>query len=233
MAYIQTSGIITASVANIRSGPATEHAVIGQVNQGESYVITGRNAAGDWYQIAGVSNQLGWIYGELLAVQGSSADIPIIGQVTSPQPPTHIQGWKGEYFSNPDLQGSPTVVRDDPDINFNWGGASPASGLAGSNFSVRWTRTLHFDGGDYTFFATADDGVRVKLDGWNIIDEWHVSSSQTYKGSFKGVGAGNHTITVEYFQGGGDSLVHVWWERRNQDHVEQRSAQQPMARRIF
>ncbi len=224
MAYIQTSGIITASVANVRSGPGTEYAVIGQVSQGDSYIITGRNAAGNWYQIAGVSNQLAWIFSELLTVQGSSADIPVIGQVASPpqpSPPQQIHGWKGEYFPNQDLQGSPTIVRDDRDINFQWGGASPAPGMAGSNFSVRWTRTLHFDGGDYIFYATVDDGVRVKIDGWDVIDFWHVSSARTHEGSFKGIGAGNHTITVEYFQGGGDSLVHVWWQKQGEGVVDQ------------
>ncbi|HEY53592.1 MAG TPA: SH3 domain-containing protein, partial [Caldilineae bacterium] len=222
MTYTQTSGIITATVANVRSGPGTEHPVIGQALQGESYIITGRNAPGDWYQIAGVNNQLGWVYGELLAVQDARADIPVVGPAAPPPPPVHIQGWKGEYFPNQDLQGSPLVVRDDPDINFHWGGASPAPGLAGTNFSVRWTRTLYFEGGDYTFYATADDGVRVKLDGWGVIDQWRVSSAQTYSGTFKNVGAGNHTITVEYFQAGGDALAHVWWERRGEGGADRR-----------
>jgi hypothetical protein len=209
MTYTQPTGVITATVANVRSGPSTAHPIIAQATQGKVYTITGRNAPGDWFQIACISNQLGWVFGELLAVHGSPDEIPIIEQGGVPP----VQAWKGEYFPNRELQGPPAVVRDDPDINFQWGGASPAPGLAGTNFSVRWTRTLYFEGGDYTFYATADDGVRVELDGWTIIDQWHVGSAQTYSGTFKNVGAGNHTITVEYFQAEGDALIQVWWQR--------------------
>ncbi|CAG0933334.1 partial riboflavin kinase, partial [Planctomycetaceae bacterium] len=74
--------------------------------------------------------------------------------------------WHGEYFNNRDFSGAPTLFRDDVDLNFNWGGASPGLGIPGTNWSARWTarKTTH-TAGYYTVTATSDDGVRVWIDG--------------------------------------------------------------------
>ena len=34
--------------------------------------------------------------------------------------------WKGEYYNNRDLSGAPSLVRNDPAIDFNWGTGSPS-----------------------------------------------------------------------------------------------------------
>ena len=74
---------------------------------------------------------------------------------------TNFPEWKGEYWSNRDLAGSPSHVRNDREIDFNWGNGNPVSGLPRDSFAARWTRTLRFDPGTYRFYARADDGVRV------------------------------------------------------------------------
>jgi hypothetical protein len=38
-------------------------------------------------------------------------------------------GLKGEYFNNPDLTGTPVLVRIDPGVNFAWGTAGPGQPL--------------------------------------------------------------------------------------------------------
>jgi beta-glucosidase len=82
-------------------------------------------------------------------------------------------GLKGEYFSNADLSGQPVLTRVDPQIQFDWNAASPASGIPMQAFSVRWTGTLTPPGpGDYTFSirkfhchrCEADESVRIFLD---------------------------------------------------------------------
>jgi hypothetical protein len=42
---------------------------------------------------------------------------------------SYYPDWKGEYWSNADLSGSPALVRNDVAIDFDWGTGSPASGL--------------------------------------------------------------------------------------------------------
>lgn len=126
---------------------------------------------------------------------------------------TSFPDWKGEYFNNRDLQGSPAVVRNDPDVDFNWGRGSPAAGVNSDDFSVRWTRTVRFgESGRYRFYARVDDGVRVWVDGDRIIDEWKEGGSRVVSG-VREVGKGNRDLWVEYFERTGDARITVWWER--------------------
>jgi hypothetical protein len=78
------------------------------------------------------------------------------------------------YFANRTLTGTPATVRCETTINNNWGSGSPPGSGAGPNlFSVRWVGTRSFaTTRSYTFTATADDGVRVYLDGTLIINQW-------------------------------------------------------------
>jgi beta-glucosidase len=121
--------------------------------------------------------------------------------------------WNAEYFANTGMQGRPQVVRPEPGINYDWGGQSPVAGIPATNWSARWTGSFYFDAGDYTFFASSDDGVRVYIDGHIVIDEWQEQSPQKHQNTFRGIGAGQHTISVEYFQLGGGSSCKVMWQR--------------------
>ena len=119
--------------------------------------------------------------------------------------------WTGAYFDNRDLTGTPKV-RCDTAVNFDWGTASPIPGsMPVDNFSVRWATTRVFTAGDYQFTATADDGVRVKVDNgpW-IIDAWKDQGPTTYQTAIP-LTAGEHTVTVEYYEKGGGAVANVSW----------------------
>jgi hypothetical protein len=119
-------------------------------------------------------------------------------------------GWKGEYFANPHLAGPPAMVRDDPDIVFDWEDRSPAPSLPADNFSVRWTRERQVTPGWYRFTFWTDDGVRFWVDDELVLDEWHQSWDQTYQVdvplSWK------PKLRVEYYEGTGDARAHVGQE---------------------
>ena len=117
------------------------------------------------------------------------------GACPSVTPPTK---WTGDYYANPNLAGSsPALTRSDGSIDFNWGGGSPAPGIANSNYSVRWTRTTSFAAGNYTFKLDVDVGGRLKIDGSYVIGTssvWATTSSVTQTFAT----TGPHTIVVEY-----------------------------------
>lgn len=120
--------------------------------------------------------------------------------------------WRGEYFDNRELEGSPALVRNDGAIDFDWSSGSPDSALPTDYFSVRWTRTLGFDAGDYRFFTSTDDGVRVWVDSGLVVDAWNDQKlPNTHTGDVY-LAAGQHTITVEYYEHGGEASAHVWWQ---------------------
>lgn len=124
---------------------------------------------------------------------------------------TTFQYWKGEYYPNRQFAGLPAFVRDDHEVNFNWGKGAPSLIMPADDFAIRWTRTLSFPGGRYRFWALADDGVRVRLDGLIILDEWHSATGQLYTHE-RDVTPGAHTIVVEYYERGGNAFIHFGWD---------------------
>ncbi len=136
----------------------------------------------------------------------ASTAIPVAGPtptptfVPPPPPPAPTGVWRGYYFSNVTCSGSPTHVRDDPAINFNWGEtAIPAPGVPHNNFCVRWDSIQHLPTTDnYTISATSDDGIRVWVDGVLVIDGWFDHPPATFT-TIRHLTAGAHYFTVEYY----------------------------------
>jgi NedA-like, galactose-binding domain/PA14 domain len=124
--------------------------------------------------------------------------------------------WKGEYFNNQTLEGSPTMVRDDTDpagfLNLNFGGGSPHPDCAplADNFSARWTRTVNFAEGIYRFTAGVDNGVRLYIDGYLRIDQWGEFPPNTYRADAF-LPAGNHEIKLEFIEYAGGASVSLSW----------------------
>jgi len=114
--------------------------------------------------------------------------------------------WKAEYFNNPNLQGSPVLVRNEASINYNWGAGSPAPGLPNDNFSARWTRRVSLDGGDHVLRVRSDDGVRVWVDNNLVVDRWQDGDSGWIEEDHN-VSSGIHEIRVEYYERTGDAFI--------------------------
>ncbi len=125
-------------------------------------------------------------------------------------PTTPITNWQGEYFNNLSLSGTPALVRDDANINFDWGANAPAAGINADNFSVRWKRTLNFGAATYRFTVTSDDGVRLWVDGNLIIDRWYDRAVQTFTADVA-LAAGDHKIKVEYYENVGLAVAKLSW----------------------
>ena len=120
--------------------------------------------------------------------------------------PTSFPDWKAEYFNNTDLSGSPVVVRNDTGINFDWGTGSPDSRVTADNFSARWTRRQNFGGGTYRIEATMDDGMRVFVDGSQVLNEWRDASARARTTDIF-IGAGDHDLRVEFYEHGNSAVA--------------------------
>jgi hypothetical protein len=123
--------------------------------------------------------------------------------------------WRGEYFSNANLAGSPVMIRDDGAgfINFDWGNGGPSSdcNVFIDYFSARWTRTVNLQAAKYRFTVNnVDDGVRLYIDGDLKIDQW-ILSAGTHTVDVTFSSAGNHTVKFEYFENGGIARANVSW----------------------
>ena len=120
-------------------------------------------------------------------------------------------GWEGRYYDNVELAGGPALIRDDADINFDWGEGPPADWMASDNFSVVWTRQVNFAPGYYRFNVRSDDGVRVWLNGALVMDYWQPQDNAWHylDGVFL---TGTHELTVEYFEGTGSARIRFWMD---------------------
>jgi PKD repeat protein/uncharacterized protein YgiM (DUF1202 family) len=209
---------------NIRGGPGTLYPVLGLLRAGQSAQVTGISSDGGWWQIifTGAADERGWIAAAYTAAE-NTGNVPVVGAPSPPASPTPtptpqpsptpvvIHNWRGEYYSNLGLSGSPAMVRDDGSISFNWGGGSPAPGLPVDNFSVRWTRNVEFATGSYRFSMRVDDGGRLWIDGNLVIDQWHDSSASVYTADV-GLSAGVHNLRMEYYEHAGDALAQLTWQ---------------------
>jgi hypothetical protein len=129
------------------------------------------------------------------------------------EPVVTITNWRGEYYNNQTFSGAPALVRDDAQINFNWGTGSPAPGIIGAdNFSVRWKRTLNLAAGSYRFTATADDGVRLWVGHHLLIDAWKDQAPRTYSDVIY-VPAGGIAVKMEYYEHTGGAVAKLSWAR--------------------
>ncbi|MCS6848303.1 MAG: PA14 domain-containing protein [Anaerolineae bacterium] len=126
----------------------------------------------------------------------------------TPVPPTPVPttivlppftDWRGEYYANPTLFGSPIIIRNDVVIDFDWGYGSPDSRIPPDNFSVRWTRTLEFAPGTYRFTFRVDDGVRMWLDNVLVLDDWREGAARDVSTDVT-LGARPYSFRIEYFE---------------------------------
>jgi hypothetical protein len=133
----------------------------------------------------------------------------------APAPPANGDTWRGEYYNNLGLGGPPVLVREDPAIGFNWGNLSPGPGVNPDRFSVRWTRTVNLPAGNYRFTMRVDDGGRLWVNGWLLIDAWQVQSPRTYSTDIYLAG-GPASLRMEYFDDGLDALAQLSWTRTDE-----------------
>ncbi len=122
-----------------------------------------------------------------------------------------LPGWQGNYYDNPDLRGGPALVRNDAAISFDWGEGPAAPWMPADNFSVRWTRDISFEPGDYRLNVRADDGVRVYVDDQLVMDYWQPQDFAWHYYD-KIYLSGVHTLKVEYYEGTGYARIRFWWE---------------------
>ena len=130
--------------------------------------------------------------------------------VAGASPPSQDPGWWAEYYANPGLYGGASLTRYESSIDHDWGSGAPAPGLPVDYFSVRWTRTTHFNANTYTFCVTVDDGVRVWVDGHLIIDQWKLQGASTYCAD-KYLSAGAHVVQMAYFENTRYAVAKLWW----------------------
>lgn len=133
---------------------------------------------------------------------------------------TAASGLVGQYFNDNTGSGQflmRVLSRIDPDINFQWNGGSPASGIPVNDFSVRWTGTITAPTtGPCTFYTTTDDGARLWVNGQILVDKWISQSPTTWSGTITLQQGQRYVFRMDYMEAGGGAEAKLEWKPNGQ-----------------
>lgn len=117
-------------------------------------------------------------------------------------------GIENQFFSGTE------VVQEDANIDFNWGGRAPTTGIGRNHFTVRWIGEITIpETGDFTFTTRTDDGVRLWINGVQLIDEWAPQNSAYYSGVATGLVSGqSYSIVMEVYEATGNARGELYWQ---------------------
>jgi hypothetical protein len=114
--------------------------------------------------------------------------------------------YKGKNFENLVLN------RVDPQINFNWGNSAPDESVGEDGFSVRWSGQVEAAFTEtYTFYARTDDGVRLWVEGQQLIDNWVDRSTTEDKGTIDLIAGQIYGIVMEYYENESGAVAELRW----------------------
>ncbi|MFH1883511.1 MAG: PA14 domain-containing protein, partial [Planctomycetota bacterium] len=119
-------------------------------------------------------------------------------------------GVRADYFQGGSLMNL-VLTRTDPQINFNWAGA-PDETLGEDNFSVRWTGEVEAAFTEtYTFYTNSNDGVRLWVDGQQLVDNWTDHGNTENSGNIDLVAGQTYSVVMEYYDNDGVAVAELLW----------------------
>ena len=107
---------------------------------------------------------------------------------------------------------SPVMVRTDADLSFDWGTGSPAPAVPADNFLARWTGLVTPPtAGTYTFGVVRDNGVRLRVNGSAVLDQWTDTwPGEVQWGAPSPLDGQPVPIQLDYFDSGGGARLQLW-----------------------
>jgi ferric-dicitrate binding protein FerR (iron transport regulator) len=145
------------------------------------------------------------------AHEGRPLSVHHIGTLETPSAAALGTGLKGDYYDSLEFRDY-RFSRVDPEIDFNWGPRAPDPRIEPETFSIRWTGEIAArTSGDYTFWVTVDDGVRLWIDGKLLINEWHRNEATEFSGHISMEAGKRVPITLEYYQDPNVARVSLSW----------------------
>jgi hypothetical protein len=132
----------------------------------------------------------------------------IVSDNTSPE----VSQLRADYYDGRDFETfKETLIVDE--LNYNWGGRAPESNLVGmDNFSIRFHGHVKApQDGTYTFYTTSDDGVRLWVDGQQLVDNWTVHAPVVNLGTIDLVAGQVVPLKLEYYENASGAVIKLEW----------------------
>ncbi len=182
-----------------------------------------RKISGTWTNLSGATNvtySLTTVVGDngaqFRAVATNTVGSATSNVVTLTVTPAGVSGTgtglTGTYFNDTTLTNA-VLTRTDAQVGFDWIEGSPAPGTVPiDGFSVRWAGTVQAQFTQtYTFFTMSDDGVRLWVNGQQLINNWNEHGPTEDSGTIALTAGVQYTITMEFFESSGGALAQLRW----------------------
>jgi hypothetical protein len=114
--------------------------------------------------------------------------------------------WRATYFADDAFTGA-SLVRWEEALRFHWGRGSPDPAVPRDHFSARFETCLVLPSATrVAFLLTSDDDAFLDVDGERVLGLPGVHRLRS-KGVELDLGAGTHTLRVDYAESSGDAAV--------------------------
>jgi len=109
------------------------------------------------------------------------------------------------------ISGTVNLSRIDSNINFDWNMGNPGDPIDNDYFQAKWTGYVNIPTtGDWTFYTSVDDGVKLYIDEALLIDKWIVQPETKYYNTIT-LSAGFHRIEMNYYENTGYTAAKLYW----------------------
>lgn len=122
-------------------------------------------------------------------------------------------GLMGEYYDGISF-GALRFARTDATVNFGFGSAGPGQDVNARAFSVRWRGFVESPvTGTVVFCSTADSGMRIRLAGTLVADNyWNGAGTTTTCGNLAMTLAQRVAVEIDYYNDNGAGVAQLrWW----------------------
>lgn len=122
------------------------------------------------------------------------------------------EGLLGEYYRTANMSNL-AFTRIDPQVFFDWETNGPDPRLSVDGFSICWTGfVMPAEDGEYTFYVTSDDGVRLWVNDVMMVNQWQGQSPTEYSATVSLIAGTPCPIRIDYYENTGGAVMKLEWE---------------------
>ena len=193
------------------SPQASSYIVRRAMVSGGPYTTVATNIGLLSYVDTGLANDTSWFY--VVRAVNPTGQSPDSAEISATP---IVVGLKGDYYNNMDFTGF-VLSRVDPGVNFDWGNGSPDPSIGADTFSVRWTGQIQpLFSETYTFYTLSDDGVRLWVNGAQLVNNWTDHAPTENSGTIALSAGVRYSIQMEYYENGGGASAALSWSSPSQ-----------------
>jgi hypothetical protein len=123
-----------------------------------------------------------------------------------------LYGLNATYFNDINFLGS-SETRIDDTVDFTWKDKGPIDKIDLGSFSARWSGLILAPTSEsYSFYVNATDGVRLWVNGRQVINQWKDNPLTEYEANVSLAQGKFYTIKLEYFDLKDESSIKLSWK---------------------